>query len=223
MGKIMSVILLLILSVLLFLVTGCANSGGLAVSGKAGTLGLGGELTTRMTSNINARVGVNALDLDFDAEAEDVEYDVGLELRSFTALLDWHIFDDPFRISAGILVNENELSLKASPTTTEELGGTPYTPDEIGTLSGRVDFDDLAPYVGIGWGNALDRNQRWGFYFDLGVAYTRSPHIALKANGSLASDPAFQADLARERDDIEDKLKRFRFYPVISIGLFYRF
>ena len=196
MGEKLNAILLLILSVLLSCGMGCADTGGLAISGKAGTLGLGGELTTRITSNINARVGINALDLNFEAEPEEVEYDVGLDLLSFSALLDWHIFNDAFRISGGVLVNENELSLDASPTTSVKLGGTEYTPAQIGTLSGGIDFDDIAPYVGIGWGNALDSNKRWGFTCDFGVAYTRSPHVALSASGLLASDPTFQAALA---------------------------
>jgi hypothetical protein len=223
MRKELNAILLLILSVLLSCGMGCAEAGGLAISGKAGTLGLGGELTTGITSNVNARVGLNALDLDFEDELDDVEYDLGLNLSSFSALVDWHIFDSSFRISGGILAMNNELDLDARPTTPEELGGTLYTPAEIGTLSGSVDVDGLAPYVGIGWGNALDRDRRWGFYCDLGVAFTNSPDVALSANGSLASDPTFQANLARERDDIEDDLEPLKFYPVVSLGLFYRF
>jgi len=74
MGRKLNAILLLILSVLLSSGMGCADSGGLAISGKAGTLGLGGELTTGITSNINTRVGINALDLDFEAEPGDIEY-----------------------------------------------------------------------------------------------------------------------------------------------------
>ncbi len=223
MGKKLNAILLLILSVLLSSGMGCADSGGLAISGKVGTLGLGGELTTGITSNINTRVGINALDLDFEAEPDNIEYDVGLDLYSFSALLDWHVFNDSFRVSGGLLVNKNELDVYARPTTPQEIGGTSYTPAEMGTLSGDVDFKDIAPYVGIGWGNALDRSQRWGFTCDFGVAYTRSPHVSLSANGLLASDPAFQAALAREKDDIEDELKAFKFYPVISLGFFYRF
>jgi hypothetical protein len=223
MRKELNAVLFLILSALLSCGMGCADSGGLAVSGKAGTLGLGGELTTGITSNVNARVGLNALDLDFEDELDDVEYDLGLDLSSFSALVDWHIFDSSFRISGGFLSMNNELDLDARPTAPEEIGGALYTPAEIGTLSGSVDVDGLAPYVGIGWGNALDRDKRWGLYFDLGVAFTDSPDVALSANGSRASDPIFQADLARERDDIEDDLEPLKFYPVISLGLFYRF
>ena len=63
--------MLLILLVLLSCGVGCADSGGLAISGKTGTLGLGGELTTGITPNVNARVGLNTLGFDFDDEIQD--------------------------------------------------------------------------------------------------------------------------------------------------------
>jgi len=216
-------ILLLIVSVLLSCGAGCADSGGLAISGKAGTLGLGGELTTGITSNVNARVGLNVLDFDYDDEFDEVEYDVGLDFSSFSALVDWHLFDSSFRISGGLISMDHTLDLDATPSGNVNIGDNEYTPAQIGTLSGDVEIDGVAPYVGIGWGDPMDRSKRWGFYCDLGVAFTDSPDVALSANGTLASDPAFQANLAKERDEIEDDLEPFKFYPVISLGIYYRF
>lgn len=216
-------ILLLVVSVLLLSGAGCADSGGLAISGKAGTLGLGGELTTAVTSNVNARVGLNTLDFDYDDEFEDVEYDVGLDFSSFSALVDWHVFNDSFHLTAGLLSLDHELGLDATPTTSQDIGGTSYSPSEIGTLSGSAEIDGVAPYIGIGWGDPMDPDKRWGFYLDLGVAFTESPDVSLSANGTMASDPVFQANLAKERKDIEDDLEPFKFYPVISLGLYYRF
>jgi len=220
----LNVILLLILSILLSGGAGCTDSGRFAASGKASTLGLGGEFTTAVASNINARVGFNKLDLDFDdKEIDDIEYDLGLDFRSFSALLDWYVFNDSFRISGGIISMDHEFDLDGRPTANEQIGDTSYTPAEIGTLSGSVEVDDVAPYVGIGWGNPLTHNERWGFTCDFGVAFTNSPDVALSANGSLASNPAFQADMAKERDEMEDDLDSFKFYPVIAVSFFYRF
>ncbi|MFH1716381.1 MAG: hypothetical protein ABIF19_03450 [Planctomycetota bacterium] len=223
MEKKLSAILLLVLSVLLCCGSGCADSGGLAIAGKASTLGFGGELTTGISSNVNARVGINMLDLNFDDEFEDIEYDAGLDFSSFSALVDWYLFNSGFRVTGGLIAMDHEISLDATPTVSEEIGGVTYTAAEIGTLSGDIEVDDLAPYVGIGWGDAMDPGRRWGFYCDFGVAFTNSPDVELSANGTLASNAAFQANLAKERKDIEDDLEPFRFYPVISVGLFYRF
>ena len=220
----LNVILLLILSILLSCGAGCTDSGRFAGSGKASTLGYGGEFTTALTSNVNARVGLNALDLDFDdKEVDDIEYDLEIELRSFSALVDWYVFNDSFRISGGIISMNHELDLDARPTTNEQIGDTSYTPAQIGTLSGSVEVEDVAPYVGIGWGNPLTHDKRWGFTCDFGVAFINSPDVSLSANGSLASDPAFQADMAKERDEIEDDWDSFKYYPVIAVSFFYRF
>jgi len=218
MRKKLNAILLLILLVLLSCGAGCTDSGRFAVSGKTSTLGLGGEFTTEVTSNINARIGINALDLDFERELDDIEYDIGLDFSSFSALLDWHIFDSPFRISGGVLSMNHKLDLSASGTGEQEIGGVEYPWSEIGTLSGGVEIDNVAPYVGIGWGNPLTGDKRWGFTCDFGVAFAGSPDVALSATG-----PVEYADLERERKDIEDELEDFKFYPVISISFFYRF
>lgn len=218
MRKKLNAILLLILLVLFSCGAGCTDSGRFAVSGKTSTLGLGGEFTTEVTSNINARIGINALDLDFERELDDIEYDIGLDFSSFSALLDWHIFDSPFRISGGVLSMNHKLDLSASATGEQEIGGITYDWSEIGTLSGSVEIDNVAPYVGIGWGNPLTGDQRWGFTCDFGVAFAGSPDVALSA-----TEPVAFADLERERRDIEDELEDFKFYPVISISFFYRF
>jgi len=222
MEKKLSAILLLVLSVLLCCGSGCADSGGLAIAGKAGTLGLGGELTKGITSNVNARVGINTLDLNFDDEFDDIEYDVGLDFSSVSALVDWHIFSDSFRISGGVISMDHKLDLDATGAAgeSEEIGDGTYTWADIGTLSGSVEVDDLAPYIGIGWGDPVDPSRRWGFYCDFGVAFTNSPDVKLTASGAAAG---LAADVQKELDDIEDDLDSFKFYPVLSVGLFYRF
>ncbi len=218
-----NIILFLSLFTLSLYAGGCADPGGFGVTGKVGTLGVGGEITTRVLLNVNSRIGFNQSDLDFDREIEDVDYDVDVDLRSFSALLDWHVFLDSFRVSVGALVNKNEIYMDARSATAVEIGGVMYTPAEAGVLKGSVDWDDIAPYFGIGWGDALDSSKRFGLTFDIGVAYIRSPNVNLTANGTLSADPAFRASLARERRDIEKELGAFKYYPVISAGLFFRF
>jgi hypothetical protein len=78
-------------------------------------------------------------------------------------------------------------------------------------------------FIGIGWGNLIGRNKKWGFYSHFGVAFADSPDIVLRANGTQAPDPAFQADLAKEAKDIFDNLDDFEVYPVIFVGLYSRF
>jgi hypothetical protein len=225
MGKKRKVILLLILSVLLSCGAGCQDSGKYAVSAKAGTLGLGGEFTTGVTSNVNARVGLNMLDFDIDEqELEDIEYDIGLDFSSFSALADWHVFNGSFRISGGIISMDNQIDMEARGASGEtvEIGDEEYFWDEIGKLNGSIENDGVAPYVGIGWGNPLTSSRRWGFTCDFGVAFTSSPDVSLAATGD-ALPPGFDEELAKVQTDIEDVFDEFKLYPVIALSFFYRF
>ncbi|MFC1634244.1 hypothetical protein ACFL5Z_05335 [Planctomycetota bacterium] len=104
-----------------------------------------------------------------------------------------------------------------------ELAKTAATDTRVDTLSGRGGINYAAPYIGIGWGNLIGRDRRWGFYSDFGVAFVDSPDVVLRANGTPATDPAFQADLAKEAKDITEDLEDFEVYPVISVGLCFLF
>lgn len=220
MGRKLNIFMLLSLSLLLSYGAGCQDTGRFAVSGTGGTLGLGGEFTAGVTSNVNARVGMSTLDFDIDDEEfDDVEYDLGVDLYGFSALVDWYVFEDSFHLTGGFISLDNEVDLDARPSESVWIGDTEYTPAQIGTLSGCVDIDGLAPYFGIGWGNPLTHDQRWGFTLDLGVAFSDSPDVSLTSSTGLIS----QLDLSKEIDDIEDDLDILQFYPVIYMGFFYRF
>lgn len=216
-------ILLLMLSMLLYCGAGCTDTGRYAISGKTSTLGLGGEFTTAIRPDINARVGYNWLDIDIDdEEIEDVDFDIDVDFSSFTALADWYVFNNSFRISGGIISMDHEVELDARPTESIEIGDVEYTPAEVGSLYGSIESDDVAPYLGIGWGNPLTSSRRWGFTCDFGVAFTDTPDVTLDATGG--TEPAgFRAELEKQRKDIEDFFDDFKLYPVIAVSFFYRF
>ena len=112
MSKGFYIVLCFSLSFVLILGSGCQDSGRFAVAGKGGTLGLGGEFTAGLATDINARVGINKFDFDLDEEEiDDVEYDLGVELSSISALVDWHIFDDSFHVTGGFISMNNEIEL----------------------------------------------------------------------------------------------------------------
>lgn len=202
--------------------TAWSEPGGLAISLRSGTLGLGGELTANVFPDVNFRFGATAFDFHLDGEISDVDYDFDLDLLTFPILADWHPFKDAFHVSAGIIVNETDGRLDARFAESVTLGETTYTASEVGVLSGGLSFNRVAPYIGIGWGNAFGKDKRWGFVSDFGVAFIGAPDIALSATGA-GSNSALQADLAREEEELQDDLSGFKIYPVLSVSLFYRF
>jgi hypothetical protein len=77
--------------------------------------------------------------------------------------------------------------------------------------------------VGIGWGNPFTAESRLSFSFDLGIAFQGKPDVSMVANGPVAADAAFQENLRQEENDIKNEIDVFKYYPVISAGIAYRF
>jgi len=204
-----------------FSTTVYAQSNSLGV--KASTLGLGLEVERSFSDLISGRIGVNYFTYDYSGTEDDIEYDFDLNLMSLSALLDWHPFKGSFRISVGAIYNGNELDAKAKTSGTYDIGDSTYTGAQLGTLKGKIDFDDIAPYLGLGWDTSFGKNKAFGFLFELGVIYQGSPKVDLSADGPIASDQTFQNELAKEENNLQSDLDDFKVYPVIAIGLSYRF
>ena len=208
-------------------IAGFANSaaaqGGLAIGAKVGTLGPGVELSGYLVENLNIRGGFNYLPYSYEFEDGGINYDADLTMQSGLILLDWHMFGNNFRLSAGLTINDNMLEGTGTTTEPEEIGGNLYTPAEVGTLKGKATFDQLAPYVGIGYGNAVADDVALSFIFDLGVIFQGTPDIELTSDGTMANDPQFQADLKQQEQEFQDEADVFKIYPVLSFGIAYYF
>ena len=196
----------------------------IGLAAKIGTLGPGLEATIGITEWLNLRAGGYYFRVRHGGTVRDVEFDFDVKLASVPLLADWHPFENEFRISGGVVYNRNMADLDGTPNKITTIGDNDYTPEEIGELSGSVRFNNWAPYIGLGYGNAvLDADKTWGFVFDIGIMWQGSPSVALSANGTKAGDSTFQQDLAMEESDIQDDADVFRIYPVLSFGISYQF
>ena len=200
-----------------------AETGGLAIAGSSSTLGFGGELSTQVIDNVNARFGVNLFNLNLDGSLSDISYNLDVDLLGYSAMLDWHIFENAFHLTGGVIFNESQIGMSTTPTGSLTIGSTTYTASEIGTISGNLSVEDIVPYIGIGFGNAFGKDKRWGFKTDFGIGFIGSPNIDLSANGTLTSDPAFLAELANEERQIEEDISDFKIFPIFTFCIFYRF
>ncbi len=201
---------------------------GVGVGIKAGTTGVGGELGIGLSRHFTLRLTGTGFSYTFDdfeldenddpAFAETVDtLEATIDLLAVGLLLDWHPGWGEWRLSAGAFYNGNGLSMSAQPGATVTINDTDYTVDR---LEGEIDFNTVAPYVGVGWGNLGSTDGRWHVSFDLGVIVQGSPTVEVSAT---ASDPTLQAllnaDLDTEAQDLEDDLKAFVVYPVFTLGL----
>lgn len=206
------------------LISSSALAADLAVTGKIGTLGLGGSVTKNIVPAINGRLNINWFSYSYSSTASDVAYNFKLKLLTVGALADWHPGDSGFRVTGGIYFNNNRISGTARLATGGPftIGDNTYTAAELGVLTAGIDFNTLAPYIGIGWGNPLRQDSRWTFAFDLGLLYQGSPTVNLTATNPGALT-ALSADLTAEEDNVSQALRSFKYYPVISLGISYNF
>jgi hypothetical protein len=193
-------------------------------------MGLGADIDIALSEKLNLRLGYNWAEVDYEVEDTDVTYDGEVEINSFSALLDWHAFGGGFRFTAGAVSSGPTITLDGTPApgTTVEIGDDEYSAAEIGSLTGEIEIgDSIAPYFGIGYGNAARGKNRVTFLFDIGVIYTDSPNVSLTARcgpgipTNTCND--IQQDVQAELAELEEDAKDFELYPVISLGIGIRF
>lgn len=126
----------------------------IAVDLLAGTLGIGLQISKLVTPHVGIRAGANYFSFDKTTTQSDVEYDASLELKSFTALVDFFPGSrGVFHLTGGLLANQTRVD--ATGTCSDgsmTLNDREYTCAEVGTLSGSLKFPDAAPYIGLGFG-----------------------------------------------------------------------
>lgn len=204
-----------------FAISAINVSADIGVSLKAGTLGAGVELSKSISDKLSLSVGLNSYDYKTTDTTSDINYDFRFELRSIALLASYHPFSGVFRLTAGVINDSNELALTGKPAgTSYTINGVTYPAAAVGSLSGVVTFKKTAPYLGIGWGNRP--NSRFGLNADIGALYQGSPKLSLNATGA-ASIPGLAADIERERASAESDMAKFKWYPVLSLGMYYRF
>ncbi|HVT57216.1 MAG TPA: hypothetical protein VHR45_02355 [Thermoanaerobaculia bacterium] len=212
---------------------GWSQTGGVGVSLKAGTLGIGAEVTLPVAAQLAVRLGGNGFSLSRRGEAAGGNrYDARATLRTGTALLDWHPGGGAFRLTAGAAYDGTKVEGDSIPPASGfyNIGGIAVPVALVGTLHGKVDFNSLAPYAGLGWGSRPAAGGGFGGFLDLGVIFQGRPRVSLTAllpAGSPLANPALRsildAELAREAARIESKIDRYRYYPVLALGVSYRF
>ncbi len=195
----------------------------------AGTLGYGGGVGLALSESFNARLYVAGLSYARDFESSGVDYKARLQLRNAPLLLDWHVGGSLFRISAGVMLNDDKLTVDARPTAgaTYTFNNVTYTSAQVGSATGVIKFNRAAPYIGFGFGRPIARHRGLSFAMDLGGAYLGKAKASLNVTcgaGVPANQCAqIQSDANAEAVQLGEDMKSYRWYPVIQAHLTYAF
>lgn len=195
-----------------------------AVGVTAGTSGVGVEAQFALGPIFVLRGAVDTLGYDVDSRYEDVEYSGRFDFDTVGAFVDLHPLANGFFVSGGAYMGRRDIGLNATPSAPVRIGGQTFTPAQVGTLSGQIKLKDVAPFAGVGFDNTFTRASRWGFRAVAGVAWSDKPEVGLESTGgTLSGDPAFRARLAQERASIQSDVENYGFYPIVQLGLNYKF
>jgi hypothetical protein len=203
------------------LIAGSASATGVGV--RVGTTGVGGDVAFDLVPTLSARFGYSYLSFSTTVDSTDVSYDAKPKLSNGNLFLDFAPLGPLFRITGGVILNDNKVDVNAQPTGgTYTLGGVTYPAAAIGSLSGTVKSgNSAAPYLGIGYGRVAGAGVN--FYADLGVMFQGTPKASLTATCGPATPPALcsqiQASTAAEAIDLQNSIKNFKYFPVASIGV----
>jgi hypothetical protein len=191
---------------------------------RAGTLGGGVELSHAFSQRTGVRLNVDAYNRTQTDTQDNIQYDMKLKLQTASLLGDWFPFAGNFRISAGAMFNGNKFTLKGQPTGgTYTINGVTYNASDVGSFNATVDFKKAAPYFGIGYGRPI--NSGLSLIFDLGVMFQGDPRskIDVTCTASTPDCNQLRSDAAAEQSRLDDSLRNFKYYPVLSLGLAYTF
>ncbi len=209
------------LVVLLFTITAANADNDFGIGLKAGTLGLGLEASWKPLPYIDVRLGANAYDYEDNGTQAGIWYDATLALDNYYLTGNFHFPISPMRVTAGVYSNSNEFEMLNDDAADLNIGGVTYPGAGIGTLTSVTSFASTSPYLGIGFDFTLAG--KVGLNLDFGVLWQGEPDVTLQADGLLAQDPGFLAALEDERLELEDEMSDFKAWPVLSLGVVYKF
>jgi hypothetical protein len=140
------------------LLCAAAAQAGVAVTADLGSTGVGAHLVVPMETYLNGRFGINYLKHDFDKTSGAIRYDIKGKVQTVDALFDFYPrAGSTFRLTGGLVYNGSKFDARANPDALGKflINGVEYGAADVGLLHGRIDFRKAAPYLGLGWGNAL--------------------------------------------------------------------
>jgi len=191
----------------------------------AGTRGLNLELGYSVSPYFGARLIGTDTSPTYKTSRDDIDYKGHYDFKSLSLLGDWYPWAGAFRVSAGVVRDEDRIRAQAQPNGNGVVvvdGSYPLLPGDELNADGSFPHQ-YVPYLGIGLGNPAAHHQGAGFTADLGAMYTQNPTVTLSATGADASNPIAQYEVQQEQNRLNNDLHKINVFPVANVGLYYGF
>ncbi len=197
---------------------------GFALGLHGGTTGIGADAQVGLGRHVALRGSVDGLLLSHDATYGGIPYTGRWRGVTGGVFADVHPFANAFMVSGGAYAGTRKATITSKPTGAITIAGHSFTPDQVGQLDGEIRLTSAEPFVGAGFSNALRTKGRWSVTAVAGVAFSGRPNVTLTSSGgAFSSNPLVLSAVADEQAIIAHDVRNYRYYPVATIGLAYRF
>jgi hypothetical protein len=215
----------------------------IGIDAHAGLNGIGFDVATPLARKFNLRAGADFFSYNTSFTDQGADITIDLRLRSGHASLDWFPFGGRFRLSPLLVFGNNNLAsgtalVPAGSTIT--LDGQDYISSYTDPLhgNGSIDFRKIAPGLSLGFGNIIPRTRsHFSIPVEAGLYYSGQPGLKVTFTGSACdrtqpaaigcesvnNDAGFQKSLAAFIARNNNNLSYASFFPILSVGVGYKF
>ena len=168
-----------------------------------GTNGLGIGYAASVAPNWAARGQFNSFKQSFSGDIGDFgsgsSLRVDINFSSVPLLADWYPGDGGFRVSGGVVFNNNKITM----------AGNGNVNNKPATINAEIKMSDsISPYVGIGYATRPKDAKGFGFNYDLGVMF-QNPKVSMTATGAGVT----QADIDAQVTKVQDAMNNLEGVP----------
>ena len=208
------------------------ESQQLSVGAQVGIFGFGLNIKDKMNDTIGVRAGfdmfsISGVDIGDNELKYEADYDASIQ--NYSLLVDWHPWKGSFRTSAGLVLNNSKIEGVITPSSNLdfEIQGHKFEAKDVGSIDTLVDFDSIAPYIGIGGDTSFNKKKGFGFTYDLGIIFQGSAKIGYTPHFTDSATQTIKDDLTNRLEDekksLQDDLDNYKILPYLSIGFNYKF
>ncbi len=223
---------------------GVAPFSAVAIQVKAGLAGVGLDVAVPVAGRMNLRVGGSFFSYNPNLTVDGITVNGTIQFRSGSANVDIFPFGNAFRISPGVVFyNGNQISATAGVPAgqTFTLNNVTYYSSSAVPVTGNFGLsfgNKVAPSLTLGFGNMIPRKGgHWSVPFEIGGEFIgTAPQISLSLTGttcqgtattncsSIASNTTTQQNIVAEQASLNSNIPQdLKFFPIVSIGVSYKF
>lgn len=182
------------------------------------TLGAGVEAGYRMSGHWQLRAGVNGLSGRFVYHDRDSDLHSRFTLLNGGVTVDYFPFAGDFHLSGGVRLSGNRIEGRVKNLHGRlKGGGKVFVPDPLTDFT--VTQNAVQPYLGGGYSVALRENL--SLSLDLGALYAGAPELDVDSRAHRLGFTRRQ--IRNEIERAQNRLAPFKVYPVVQVGLKFRF